>query len=174
MSVTSTSTGRLLPMGLAATVAYEFRMAVRRKVLWLAMLPLLVLAVLVSVTSSRITELAAVDAKVGTWAVVVNIFAAIGLGVVLADRFVRTHTMGLAELLASTPTGIGVRMLGVLVGSLAAGLVPVLASIVFAVPLICCASPDRSRSACCGPAWQCWQSSCQPPCSPRCSPPPRH
>jgi ABC-2 type transport system permease protein len=139
--VSVSSTGRLLPMGLAATAGYEFKMAVRRRVLWLAMLPLLVLAVLVAVTSSRITELDAAQAKVGTWAVVVNIFAAIGLGVVLADRFVRTHSMGLTELLASTPTPISTRMLGVLVGSLTAGLAPVLATIVVVVPLMLAKQP---------------------------------
>ncbi len=114
-----------LPVGMRAAMNYEFRMAVRRRVLWLAVLPLLLLAVLIALTSPGITGLAGADAKVGTWAVIVNIFTSVGLGVVLADRFARTQRLGLGELLSATPASVTGRMVGALFGSLAAGLAPV-------------------------------------------------
>lgn len=124
-----------LSPALRGAILYEFRMATRRKVLWIALLPLLAIATLICVTSTRINEVEAVSGKAGAWAVLVNIFIGVGLGVGLADRFVRTHRFGLAEVLAATPTGLGARMFGVLCGSVAAGLVPVAAVLVVVMPL---------------------------------------
>lgn len=125
----------LLSPALRGAMVYEFRMAARRKVLWIAILPLLAIATLICFTSARVSELDTVSGKAGAWAVLVNIFIGVGLGVGLADRFVRTHRFGLAEVLAATPTGLGTRMLGVLCGSVAAGLVPVAAVLVVVMPL---------------------------------------
>lgn len=126
---------RALAAAVRGTIRYEFLMAVRRRVLWLASVPLLALAALVCLTSPRIDALATTAGRAGAWTVIVNMFAVAGLGVVLADRFVRTHRFGLAEVLAATPTTLAGRMLGVLVGSLGAGLLPAAVLVVVLMPL---------------------------------------
>ncbi|MFD7643995.1 hypothetical protein ACFV4P_25465 [Kitasatospora sp. NPDC059795] len=117
--------GGTVTTAVAVTAAYEFRMATRAKVLWFAVLPLLAIATVVLATSPRIGAEDSAAAKVGGWAVVINLITTVGLGVALADRFVRIRGMGLTELLESTPASTAGRMAGTLVGSLAAALAPV-------------------------------------------------
>jgi ABC-2 type transport system permease protein len=113
-----------------AVLIYEFRMAARGRVLWLAVLPLLALAVLLALTSPRLRDAVSASAEVGTWALLVNAVTTVGLGVALADRFSRMRGLGLAELLDATPTSRAARMAGTLAGSLAAALVPAVALMV--------------------------------------------
>ncbi|MGW4383342.1 hypothetical protein [Kitasatospora sp. NPDC004531] len=130
-TVSDTARSRRAPRGgtfgsaLAVTARYEFRMATRAKVLWFAVLPLLGIATLVLITSPRIGAEDSATAKVAGWAVVLNLVTTVGLGVALADRFVRIRGLGLTELLESTPASTTGRMAGTLLGSLAAALAPV-------------------------------------------------
>lgn len=109
------------PAAWRGSVRYEFVMAARGRVLWLASIPLLLLAVLISLVSPAPGS---VDARIASWALSINLVATLGPGVALADRFARLRAPGLGDLLKSTPASTSVRMTGVLAGSLAAALVP--------------------------------------------------
>jgi ABC-2 type transport system permease protein len=117
--------GGTVGTALTVTAVYEFRMAARARVLWFAVLPLLVISALVLITSPRIGAEHSAAAKVAGWAVVVNLITTVGLGVALADRFVRIRGLGLTELLEATPASTTGRMAGTLFGALAAALAPV-------------------------------------------------
>lgn len=116
---------RIMPATLWASMVFEYRMAARRGMLWLAVLPLLALSALTIITSPRTGGLGSAAQKLGTWSMIVSILVTIGIGVAMADRFARVHRLSLAELLVATPASAGLRMLGVLLGSLAAALTPV-------------------------------------------------
>ncbi|MEU8887197.1 hypothetical protein [Streptomyces sp. NPDC048442] len=118
---------RLLPLAFTATALYEFRMAMRGKMLWLSVLPLLAVALLIMITSPRTANLDDTMAKLATWAVLANMITTVGTGVSLADRFVRIRGLGLTELLLSTPASVSWRMVGTLFGALTAALAPVAA-----------------------------------------------
>jgi ABC-2 type transport system permease protein len=112
----------LLPPALTGALTYEFKMAARRKVLWLSVLPLLALSAFLVLTSPRPAGLP-VMGKMAVWGVIINMITTLGLGVALADRFT-TRGAGLNDLLKATPTSVTARMLGTLTGSLAAALTP--------------------------------------------------
>jgi ABC-2 type transport system permease protein len=118
---------RPLPLAFTATVLYEFRMAIRGKMLWLSVLPLLAVALLIMITSPRTANLDDTMAKLATWAVLANMITTVGTGVSLADRFVRIRGLGLTELLSSAPASVSWRMAGTLLGALTAALAPVAA-----------------------------------------------
>lgn len=113
----------LLSPALVGTVRYEFRMATRTRVLWLAAVPLLALAALFSLVSPHPADSSS-SQLIASWALMVNLIATLGPGVALADRFARDRALGLTDLLAATPANTTVRMAGTLVGSLAAALAP--------------------------------------------------
>lgn len=119
---------RILPVAFTATAVYEARMAGRGKVLWLSVLPLVAVAVLAMITSPSTAEMDGIAAKLATWAVLANLITTVGIGVALADRFVRIRGLGLTELLSSTPASASWRMAGTLVGALTAALAPVTAA----------------------------------------------
>lgn len=107
-----------------ATAVYEFRMAVRGRVLWVCMLPLLALAALLVLTSPRAADLSSASAKVGVWAVLINMLTTVGIGVALTDRVSRVQRLGLADLLAAMPVTGSQRLAGTIAGALAAALAP--------------------------------------------------
>lgn len=115
-------------------IVYEFRMATRRRVVWLAVLPLLLLAVLVQLISPAEADTA--SARMGAWALTFNMLVTVGLGVALADRFAGTARRGLNELLMATPSSVSARMFGSLAGSLAAALAPVAAALLVVAAVV--------------------------------------
>lgn len=108
-----------------ATAFYEARMAVRARVVWLAMVPLVLLGVVVAANS--LTGAATARLNVGVMAQSLVLLIPIGAGVALADRFRRTGAAGLHELLDATPLSVAGRLAGALAGSLAVALAPTLA-----------------------------------------------
>ncbi len=110
-----------------ATASYEFRMAVRGRVLWICLLPLLGLAILLVLTSPRASGLSSASAKVGVWAVLINVLATAGIGVAMADRVGRVRQLGLADLMAAMPVTYTQRLAGTMAGAIAAALAPVAA-----------------------------------------------
>lgn len=55
-----------------------------------------------------------------------NTFAPVGIGVALADRFVRDRTLGVREVLDALPVGVAARVWGRFIGLVAGAAVPVL------------------------------------------------
>ncbi|MGC4804958.1 hypothetical protein [Micromonospora sp. DT233] len=121
---------RLLSPALTGAIKYEFQMAARRKVVWLAVLPLLAIGLLFQILSPASADLHTAAARVGAWSLTMNLLVVVGLGVALADRFAGTTRRGLHELLLATPSSLAARMLGSLAGSLAAALAPVAVTMV--------------------------------------------
>jgi len=106
---------------------YEFRMQVRRPSMWI------VLSVL-GVLSARLFESPwnwgrelGPDLLLPEWAVRLNWFLPIGVGVLLADRVPRDRQAKVDELFATLPAAGGGRLLGKYVGSTLAVAVPVFA-----------------------------------------------
>lgn len=123
-----------------AAIRYEFRMATRRKVLWFAVLPLLAMGVFLQAVSGHEVDSAA--GRLGAWALTFNLLVIVGLGVALADRFRGSGN----EVLLATPTGLPRRMLGSLIGSLAAALAPV-AVVLLAVGIVLTVTTGELASA---------------------------
>lgn len=116
---------RLLGPALTGSLHYEYVMAARRRVLWAATVPLLALAVLLAATSPAIQQDQSTSGQVGEWTTIINLLVTPGIAVALADRFMRTGRRGLTEVLDTTTAGPTLRMVGTLLGSLAAALTPV-------------------------------------------------
>lgn len=120
-SLSSSSTRVLLR--LAAASRYEFLMATRSRLSWIAVTPLLFVACLASLTSHD-AIVGTVAQRVATWAILTNMLASLGVGVAMTDRLARTQGLGLDELLETFPTPSAARRLGSFAGSLAATLTP--------------------------------------------------
>ncbi|GAA3137927.1 hypothetical protein GCM10010466_31040 [Planomonospora alba] len=107
---------------------YEALMAVRRPVVWGAVLPLALLSLLLSATWPAVTGHGDPAARLGAAAVLVNTFCTLGVGLALTDRLRRaSESRGMPELLATTPTGPLPRTAGSLAGPLLTALAPVAA-----------------------------------------------
>lgn len=104
---------------------YEALMALRRKVLWLSLGPLLVLAALIALTSPTVMGQDDPIAKVGHATLVANMFYTVGIGIALTDRLVQQYRVGLADLLNATPSGRTACMVGAVLGPLGVALAPV-------------------------------------------------
>lgn len=135
---------RLLSPALAGAIKYEFRMAARRKVVWLAVLPLLAIGLIFQIVSPESAKLDTAAARVGAWSLTFNLLVVVGLGVALADRFTGTTRRGLNELLLATPSSLAARMFGSLAGSLAAALAPVAAALVVVAVVLTFTTGDVS------------------------------
>ncbi len=109
----------------SGSLRYEMLMAARGRVLWLAVLPLLALAVFFDATSPSLSSVGSVSGRLAAWTVGINLFATLGIGVALADRFARTARPGLPDVLDATGARVGPRMLASLLGPLAVALAPV-------------------------------------------------
>ena len=116
------------------TFRYEFRMQLRRRVLWTVM------GLLVGIT--LYLQRGPTDAllfklqdwhgntllpamAIATWADYVNRLLPIAVGVLLADRFPRDRHTRVDELLTTLPAGLGGRLLGKYLGSTCATILPV-------------------------------------------------
>lgn len=111
---------------LLAVGRYEFRMQVRKRSLWLAML---LLAAVIALTQGdrgpRYTEAGAPAREVmAGWALLFGIVVPIGFGMVLADRLVRDRRLGTTALLESLPVGPRVLLAGKYLGGLASSALP--------------------------------------------------
>lgn len=113
----------LFPPAVTGTVRYEFLMAARARLLWIAVAPLIVLAALFAALAPQPPD-ASSASIIASWALTLSLIATLGPGVALADRFARLRTLGLGELLATSPVSTTVRMAAALGASLAAALVP--------------------------------------------------
>lgn len=118
---------------LGATLRYEARMALRQHVLWFAVLPLSLLALVVAWrTPAQITDGVR---HVGEVVLVTGLLCTLGIGVALADRMARELRPGMGELIATTPGTAWARLLAQLAAPLAVALVvPFLVVMVCAVP----------------------------------------
>lgn len=115
---------RVLGPALAGSLRYELLMAARRRTLWLATIPLLLLAWALAATSPGLNDIPTTSGQMGAWAVAMNLFVTLGVAVALTDRFTRTRRVGLGEMLDTTTAGPTKRMLGTLLGSLTVALAP--------------------------------------------------
>lgn len=113
------------------SLRYEALMAARRKVLWVAVVPLVSVALVVGATSPAISSAHDATGEVGAWMVFTNAIATFGVGVALADRFARTRRRGIADLLDATPASVRLRMVGTLAGGLCATLAPFVVATLF-------------------------------------------
>ena len=109
----------------AGVIRYEAVMALRRRVLWLCLGPLTVLAAMVALSSPVVLSQDDPVAQVGQVTLVVNLFYTVGIGITLTDRLAQQYRVGLADLLDSTPSGPTTCMIGAVLGPLGITLVPV-------------------------------------------------
>ncbi|MFI9050789.1 hypothetical protein [Streptomyces sp. NPDC053427] len=113
---------------LIVTLRYEALMAVRRKAVWAAVLPLALLSLLLAATSPVVTGHSDPAARCGAAAVLVNTLCTLGVGLALTDRLRRSlEARGMPELLTATPAGLLARTTGTLIGPLLTALAPVVA-----------------------------------------------
>lgn len=116
---------------LAGVVAYELRMQVRKRSVWILLGALIALLFLTRGPKFPLnlpagTPLAQV---MGDWALTFNLLAPVGFAGLLADRLVRDRHLHTAELLAAAPARPGVRLGGKYLGSVAATGLPVLCAL---------------------------------------------
>jgi hypothetical protein len=112
------------------TLHYEFRMQIRRPAVWiiLFLIGLFFFDILFLRPSSYFTYLVtntSLTTTVAAWAIMINRFMAIGVGVLLADRLVRDRRTRVDEILTTMPEALSLRLTGKYLGTLLATLVPV-------------------------------------------------
>lgn len=115
---------RLISPAIRGTLIYESRIAARRKVLWIAMLPLLGLGVLICLTSQKLTGGHSVTGRMAGWVLGMAAFGTFGVGVALADRFDGLRRRSTSEVFDATPAPLTSRMAASLLGGLAIALSP--------------------------------------------------
>ena len=101
---------------------YEYLMQVRRPAIW-AVSFLLVLAA--AKGPGHLGAHPSLGNVTASWAITFNLFAPLGVGVLLADRARRETRLGLNDLLGSTPAGLGPRWWGKALGATAATITPI-------------------------------------------------
>jgi ABC-2 type transport system permease protein len=109
----------LLPTAVTGTLRYEARIVMRRRGLWLTLVPLSLLMLLLVLVSQKVSGLPDPVARIGAAALVLSVFGTPGVAVALIDRLVVARRSGIADLLEATPASGTARMLGMLVGPLA-------------------------------------------------------
>ncbi len=114
----------LLSPAIRGTLIYESRVAARRKVLWIAMIPLLALGVLASLTSHKLTGGSSTTGRMAGWVLGLAAFGTFGVGVALADRFDSLRRRASSEVFDATPARLTSRMAASLLGGLAIALGP--------------------------------------------------
>jgi ABC-2 type transport system permease protein len=117
--------------GLAGVFAYEFRMQVRRRSVWLVLgvLGAYMLRVLIDQTGREPG-----DQLVAEWAWLLQVLCPIALGILLADRFARDRRVGVDQILETSPVTGWLRLLGKYLGATAATIVPIV--IVYAIGVV--------------------------------------
>lgn len=112
---------------LAGVVAYELRMQLRKRSVWILMGALIGLMFLTRGPKFplNLPADASLDRVMGDWALTFNLLAPVGFAGLLADRLVRDRNLHTAELLNATPVRPGVRLWGKYLGAVAATGTPV-------------------------------------------------
>ena len=109
---------------------YEFRMQIRKRSLWITIVLITgLLAVARSGMGPRYASAppgASAREVMARWAFLFVVLLPIGFGMVLADRLIRDRRLRTTELLASLPIGVGGRLGGKYLGSIAATGTPAL------------------------------------------------
>ncbi|MFB8273972.1 hypothetical protein [Nocardia colli] len=98
-----------------ATVRYEALLAIRRRVVWLSVLPVCALIMFLGGFPrgrNRTDEIAAI----GDLALLINVVGSFGVAIALADRLAGQRRPGLRELFGATPNNGWSRTAGVLLG----------------------------------------------------------
>jgi ABC-2 type transport system permease protein len=126
---------------LFGVVKYEFKMQIRRRVLWITFL---CIALLLTIRggdfrylffSSENNPLLVVIAE---WARAVNLFFPVAIGVLLADRLPRDRRTKVDELLTTSPSTLSVRILGKYLGSTLATIIPLFAFYCIGIGFLLC------------------------------------
>lgn len=115
---------------LSTVFRFEFLMATRSRVAWLAISPLLLIALLAALTSHDVLDSASSAPRIGSCALLISMFVSLGVGVAMTDRLVRFHGLGLDELMLALPCRPAVRLVGGFLGSLVAMLAPSAAALI--------------------------------------------
>ncbi len=110
---------------LRATAAYEFKMQIRRRSLWLVLGLLGAYMVWLQVDARVGVSDTASDQAAG-WVWLLQVFTPVVFGVLLADRFPRDRKLRVGELLDTAPAPVEARLLGKYLGATAATLVPMI------------------------------------------------
>jgi ABC-2 type transport system permease protein len=114
---------RRMSRALFGAARYEYRMQVRRPAIWIVSVLLIVAA---AEGPGHMSPGASLGDLTASWAVTFNLFAPLGVGVLLADRGRREARLRLDDLLGATPAGFGSRWWGKALGAGAATITPVL------------------------------------------------
>jgi ABC-type transport system involved in multi-copper enzyme maturation permease subunit len=101
---------------------FEYLMQLRRPALWIVSVVLIVAA---AEGPGRLSAHASLADLTASWAVTFNLFAPVGIGVLLADRARRESRLGLDDLLGATPSTLGQRWWGKAFGVGAATITPI-------------------------------------------------
>lgn len=107
---------------LVATAWYEARMSARGRMLWWALTPLTLLAVLLALTSEQVVGSDDPVRRVAETAIVFSLLCTIGVAVGLADRLTVHRRSGLSDLLDATAAHGSVRLVGSFLGSVGVAL----------------------------------------------------
>jgi ABC-2 type transport system permease protein len=117
---------------LRASLAYEFRMQIRKRSVWIV--PALSVVLFLLIGGSLLRDLfdpgerpAEARVAVAGLALQVHVLLAIGYGCLLADRLIRDDRLRVAPILDATPARPGARLVGKYLGAAAATAVPVVA-----------------------------------------------
>lgn len=125
--MTAAATRELLPRPLSGAVRgaarYEYLMQVRRPAVWIVAVVLIAAA---AAGPGRLSAHASLGDLTASWAVTFNLFAPLGVGILLADRGRRDSRLGLDDLLDAAPAGCGPRWWGKALGAGAATVTPIL------------------------------------------------
>ena len=106
---------------------YELLMQIRRPSLWIAFL-LVSLFVFKAFNGFYLSDqIPTVAMALGNWSSFLVLFYPLACGLLLADRFPRDQKRHVTEILATTPSGLGVRLWGKYTGATIATLIPVFA-----------------------------------------------
>lgn len=115
---------------LFGSIRYEFRMQIRRRSLWIAMLLVGTLQVLLYV--SRASNLMAIynqlslEQAVAELAIMLTFILPTAFGCLMADRLPRDRRTKVEELFIATPGALSMRLLGKYLGSMSATCIPLL------------------------------------------------
>lgn len=115
------------PSALVGAVRYEFKMQIRRKVLWVTFLIFSLAVFVISFSPwTRWSEGLSVAHLVANWSLVVQFINPVAFGILLADRLPRDRRTKVEELLDTLPASLRSRFMGKYLGATLATLVPVL------------------------------------------------
>lgn len=115
--------------GIWGAITYEYRMQIRRRLLWLTLAGFAVALAALTVTSNTWRTYSQERSAVLSFADVaslVMLLMPVAVGLLLADRLPRDRSMKVAEVLDTLPTRPGARLLGKYLGSTLATMTPLL------------------------------------------------